>query len=126
KRDSFESVNVEYKNPFELKEALILGLFFGIVIALVKLSKEFIGDSGIYAVSFISGISDVDAIILSLSEIAGSAIDFKVASYGIVIAVVTNNISKLMICYFIGTKELAKVAGIYYLAACAILAALVF
>lgn len=126
KRDSFESVNVEYKNPFELKEALILGLFFGIVIALVKLSKEFIGDSGIYAVSFISGISDVDAIILSLSEIAGSSLDLKVASYGIVIAVVTNNISKLMICYFIGTKELAKVAGIYYLAACAILAALVF
>ncbi|MGE4398868.1 MAG: MgtC/SapB family protein [Campylobacterales bacterium] len=126
KQDSFESVNVEYKNPFELKEALILGLFFGIVIALVKLSKEFIGDSGIYAVSFISGITDVDAIILSLSEIAGSAIDLQVASYGIAIAVVTNNISKLMICYFIGTRELAKVVGIYYLAACATLAALVF
>ncbi len=126
KQDSFESVNVEYKNPFELKEALILGLFFGIVIALVKLSKEFIGDSGIYAVSFISGITDVDAIILSLSEIAGSAIDLQVASYGIAIAVVTNNISKLMICYFMGTRELAKVVGIYYLAACATLAALVF
>lgn len=126
KQDSFESVNVEYKNPFEVKEALILGLFFGIVIALVKLSKEFIGDSGIYAVSFISGITDVDAIILSLSEIAGSAIDLQVASYGIAIAVITNNISKLMICYFIGTRELAKVVVIYYLAACATLAALVF
>ncbi len=126
KKDSLESINVEYKNPFDLREALILGLFFGVVIALVKLSKEFIGDSGIYAVSFISGITDVDAIILSLSEIAGKTIDLNVAGYGIVIAVVTNSISKLMICYFVGTKELAKVAGIYYFIACATLASLVF
>lgn len=126
KQESFESVDIEYKNPFDLKEALVLGLFFGIVIALIKLSKEFVGDSGVYAVSFISGLSDVDAVILSISQIAGHTLDLQVASYGVVIAVITNNISKLMICYFMGTKELAKTAGIYYLTACATLAALVF
>jgi len=126
KKESFESVDIEYKNPFDLKEALVLGLFFGIVIALVKLSKEFVGDSGVYAVSFISGISDVDAVILSISQIAGQTLNLQVASYGIAIAVITNNISKLAICYFIGTKELAKTAGIYYITACVTLAALVF
>ncbi len=126
KQESFESADIEYKNPFDLKEALILGLSFGIVIALVKLSKEFVGDSGVYAVSFISGISDVDPVILSVSQIAGQTLDLQVASRGIAIAVITNSISKLMICYFIGTKELAKTAGIYYLTACVTLAALVF
>ncbi len=126
KQESFESVDIEYKNPFDLKEALILGLFFGIVIALVKLSKEYVGDSGVYAVSFISGISDVDAVILSISQIAGQTLDLQVASYGVVIAVITNNFSKLAVCYFIGTKELAKTAGVYYLTTCAALAALIF
>jgi uncharacterized membrane protein (DUF4010 family) len=126
KWESFESVDIEYKNPFELKEAMILGLFFGVVIALIKLSKEFVGDSGVYIVSFVSGISDVDAVILSISQIAGQTLDLQAASYGIVIAVITNNISKLAVCYFMGTKELAKTAGIYYLTACVTLAALIF
>jgi len=126
KKDSFEDTPIEYKNPFDLKEALILGLFFGLIIALVKLSKEYIGDSGVYAVSFISGISDVDAIILSLSGVAGNTIGISVAGIGVAIAVITNNISKFLICYFIGTKELAKTAGIYYLAACVTLGAFVF
>jgi uncharacterized membrane protein (DUF4010 family) len=126
KKDSFEDTPIEYKNPFELKEAVLLGLFFGLIIALVKLSKEYIGDSGVYAVSFISGISDVDAIILSLSGVAGNTIGISVAGFGVAIAVITNNISKFLICYFIGTKELAKTAGIYYLTACVTLGALVF
>lgn len=124
KKDDFESENIEYKNPFELKEALVLGLFFGVVIALVKLSKEFVGDSGVYAVSFVSGISDVDAVILSISNLAGVALNFEVAGYGVIIAVVTNNIAKLMICLFMGTKELAKTVGVYYFSVCVLLVAL--
>jgi uncharacterized membrane protein (DUF4010 family) len=118
--------DIEYKNPFDIKEALVLGLFFGAIIALVKLSKEYVGDSGIYAVSFLSGITDVDAIIMSLSGVAGSELTFKVASVGIVIAVITNSVSKFLICYFVGTKGMAKAVGIYYLSTCALLAALTF
>ncbi len=118
--------DIEYKNPFDLKEALVLGLFFGAIIALVKLSKEYVGDSGIYVVSFLSGITDVDAIIMSLAGVAGSVLTFKVASAGIAIAVITNSISKFLICYFVGTKEMAKAAGIYYLSTCVLLALLTF
>lgn len=117
---------IDYKNPFDLKEAFVLGLFFGAIIALVKLSKEYVGDSGIYVVSFVSGITDVDAIIMSLSGIAGGVLAFKVASIGIVIAVITNSISKFLICYFVGTKGMAKAVGIYYLSTSALLAALTF
>lgn len=120
------SSDIEYKNPFDLKEALILGLFFGAIVALVKLSKEYVGDSGIYAVSFLSGITDVDPIVMSLSRVAGSVLAFKVASIGIVIAIVTNSVSKFLICYFVGTKGMAKAVGIYYLLTCTLLSILTF
>jgi uncharacterized membrane protein (DUF4010 family) len=126
KEANLGGTEIEYKNPFELKEALILGIFFGSIIALVKLSKEYIGDSGIYAVSFISGISDVDAIIMSLSEIAGKTLIPQVASFGIAIAVIANSISKLLISYFVGTKEMAKTLGVYYLLTSALLGVLMF
>ncbi len=125
KQEEFKTMEIEYKNPFDLKEALLLGLFFGLVIALVKLAKEYVGDSGVYVVSFVSGISDVDAIILSLSEVAGRGIDVRVASIGVVIAVITNNMAKLLIAYSMGTRELAKTVGFYYLAVCSALGVLV-
>jgi len=125
KEESMESMEVDYKNPFDLKEALLLGLLFGVVIALIKLSKEFLGDSGVYVVSFVSGITDVDAVILGVADAAGKSIDFVAAGYAVVIAVVTNNISKLTICYSIGTRELAKTAGVYYLISCLTLIATV-
>lgn len=125
KQEEFKTMEIEYKNPFDLKEALILGLFFGLVIALVKLAKEYVGDSGVYVVSFVSGISDVDAIILSLSDIAGRDIDIRVASIGIAAAVITNNVTKFLIAYSIGTRGLAKTVGFYYLFVCSALTVLV-
>jgi uncharacterized membrane protein (DUF4010 family) len=58
--------NIEFKNPFSLKEALIMGLVFGVTLALISLANRYIGNSGVYAVAAVSGISDVDAIVLSL------------------------------------------------------------
>lgn len=114
KTEDFKGVEIEYKNPFDLKEAMILGLSFGAIVALVKLSKEYVGNSGIYVVSILSGITDVDAIILSLSQVAGNGLEFSVAAFGIMAAVSSNSASKFMICFFAGSKELVKTVAVYY------------
>ncbi len=116
KTEDFKGVEIEYKNPFDLKEAMILGLSFGAIVALVKLSKEYVGNSGIYVVSILSGITDVDAIILSLSQVAGNGLEFSVAAFGIMAAVSSNGASKFMICFFTGSKELVKTVAVYYFA----------
>ncbi|MBN2870848.1 MAG: MgtC/SapB family protein, partial [Campylobacterales bacterium] len=62
--------DIEFKNPFDLKEALIMGFVFGLTLALIKLANLYAGKTGVYAVALLSGIADVDAIILSLSSMA--------------------------------------------------------
>ena len=107
--------DVEFKNPYDLKEALFMGLVFGFVLAIVELTDKYSGSYGVYAVSFISGIADVDAIILSLSSFADSGINMNVTYNAIVVAIVSNTIAKSVLVAIFGNKAVFKEVFIYYL-----------
>lgn len=107
--------NIEFKNPFDLKEALVMGLLFGITLALITLSNRHIGASGVYAVTIVSGIADVDAIILSLSSLAKNGLSPATANYAILIAILSNTIAKAILVFFLGTGQLFRFVFIYYL-----------
>ena len=107
--------NIEFKNPFDLKEALIMGLIFGVTLALITLSNHYIGASGVYAVATVSGIADVDAIILSLSSLAKNGLSPITANYAILIAILSNTIAKAALVFFLGTAQLFRFVFIYYL-----------
>jgi uncharacterized membrane protein (DUF4010 family) len=107
--------NIEFKNPFDLKEALIMGLIFGVTLALIKLANLYVGDMGVYAVALISGIADVDAIILSLSALAKNGLNPATAHYAIVIAIIANTVAKAALVLFLGQKALFRWVATYYL-----------
>lgn len=107
--------NIEFKNPFDLKEALVMGLLFGITLALITLSNRHIGASGVYAVATVSGIADVDAIILSLSSLAKNGLSPVTANYAILIAILSNTLAKAALVFFLGTAQLFRFVFIYYL-----------
>ena len=95
------------KNPLQLSEAIKFGILFGIIYGAIAFVQTRYGDIGVYIVSLFSGITDVDAITLSLSQLS---VDNKLAQTaamnGIVIASVTNSIVKLGIVYWIGGVKL--------------------
>ena len=107
--------NIEFKNPFDLKEALVMGLVFGVTLALISLSNRYIGDMGVYAVALVSGIADVDAIILSLSSLAKSGLDPTTAHYAILIAILSNTVAKAALVLFFGKIVLFRLVVTYYL-----------
>jgi len=94
-------------NPLQLSEAIKFAILFGIIYGAIHLAKERFGDAGVYLVSLISGVTDVDAITLSLSQMAreGSLAE-RAAMAGIVIASATNSIVKLALAYLIGGARL--------------------
>ncbi len=103
---SFENPSIS-KNPLELSEALKFGLLFGIIYGAIAFVQTRYGNIGVYIVSFLSGITDVDAITLSLSQLAKDDKLSKIASMnGIVIASVTNSLVKLFIVYMLGGYKL--------------------
>jgi len=107
--------NIEFKNPFNLKEALIMGLAFGTTLALISLSNRYIGDTGVYMVAFLSGVADVDAIILSLSSLAKNGLNPTTVFYAILIAIISNTITKVALVLYFGNIRLFRSVVIYYL-----------
>lgn len=107
--------NIEFKNPFDLKEALVMGLVFGATLALITLSNRYIGDMGVYAVSLVSGIADVDAIILSLSSLAKNGLNPITAHYAVLIAIISNTLAKAALVLFFGKIGLFRLVLTYYL-----------
>lgn len=54
-------------NPAELKSALFFGGVYALVLLAAAASKHFFGASGLYVVALISGLTDMDAITLSIA-----------------------------------------------------------
>ena len=70
------------------------------------------GDLGIYVLAATSGITDVDAITLSLTRMSLASIAGATAVLGIVIAASVNNLVKSMMAAFIGTVRLGFLVGL--------------
>jgi uncharacterized membrane protein (DUF4010 family) len=101
KKENEKSSPMKIENPFQLSTALKFGVLLGVILVLSEVMKEWLGDEGIYILSVVSGLMDVDAITLSLSKMATGELPEKVAATAIVLATITNTIIKGLMFAFI-------------------------
>jgi uncharacterized membrane protein (DUF4010 family) len=110
---SRETVAVpEQTNPSELKPALIFAFVFAVVQLGVAAAKQHFGSRGLYALAFVSGLPDLDAITLSTLEMArGRQLDAEVAWRMIILAYMANMIFKAIMAAVVGDRKLlARIA----------------
>jgi uncharacterized membrane protein (DUF4010 family) len=98
---------VEIENPFSLTAAAKFAALFAVVLLAVKIVQEHFPPSGLYAVAALAGLTDVDAITLSMSEFAQSG-EARVAVIAIVIASLSNTIVKCGMGFVLGGEGLGK------------------
>ena len=98
---------VAVKNPFSLTEAAKFAAFFAVVLVLVKGVQIYFPGEGLYVVAALAGLTDVDAITLSMAEYAKAG-DAAVAVDAIVIAALTNTLVKVGMVVTLGTRELRR------------------
>lgn len=97
-------------SPLTVKPALKFALIFAIVLALVKVAHLFLQSKGVYAISLLSGLTDVDAIVVSLSQLAkNNGLAAGVAQDGIVIAVLANVAVKGAIAWWLGERKFGRI-----------------
>ncbi|MBU0460711.1 MAG: MgtC/SapB family protein [Nanoarchaeota archaeon] len=101
-------------SPFTIKPALKFGIFFAVILALVKIGHFYFQTKGVYLVSFISGFADVDAITVSLANLSKDSLSLAVAKQGIVLAALTNVAVKGGIAYWFGGKQFGRIIAIFY------------
>ena len=104
-----EPLETDVENRFRLWPALLFGLFFALVLAATTaLSAEF-GTTGVYSAALVAGIVDVNAITISLSDLARSGtISTATAASGIVLAASVNTAAKIGIVWLFGTRALGQ------------------
>ncbi len=98
---------VELGNPLRLTTAISFALVFALVIVVVRAANEVLGDTGVYLASILTGLADVDAITLSVSELtAAGKLEADVASIAILLAVLVNTMVKAGAATFLGSTVL--------------------
>lgn len=99
-----------FTNPFRLVPAIQFGLLYGAVLIGSKALSEWLGPAGIYVGAVASGLADVDAITLSMSELSRGegSIDDNVAANAIVLAAASNTVVKAGIVWATGSPGIRR------------------
>ena len=107
----------EQANPSELKSALFFGAIYAFVLFAVAAAKDWFGNSGLYAVAALSGLTDTDAITLSTAKlVGGQVLQPQVGWRLILIAGMSNLLFKAALIAAIGAKKLLlMIAPLYAL-----------
>jgi uncharacterized membrane protein (DUF4010 family) len=88
----------ESKNPLELGVACLFAVLFVAILVLTQLARANLGQSGLYALAALLGLTDVDPFVLSVAQ-NDLATPIRMAGAAIAIAAASNNVIKALYAY---------------------------
>ncbi|HHF3073636.1 TPA: MgtC/SapB family protein [Vibrio diabolicus] len=108
RRSEVEQIEQSNKqtNPLALQSALFFGLVLAVIMLLAHALSDWFGNAGVLILSALSGITDVDAISLTLGRQSTQTLIVTTAALGILIAASVNTIVKMGMVIAIGDKKL--------------------
>jgi len=112
KKGKPDAEKLPLKNPLDFITAIKFALFFAAIQWLVKFCSEKFGDKGTYFAGAISGITDVDAITLSVAKMTTGIEQSILAINTILLAALSNTLVKFIIVIILGSVQLRKTAFI--------------
>ncbi|MGZ8921021.1 MAG: MgtC/SapB family protein [Limisphaerales bacterium] len=116
----------EQGNPSELKAALIFAGLYALVLLAVAWAKANFGTEGLYVVAILSGLTDMDAITLSLSDmVAQKQIDPVTGWRLILVAAMSNLVFKAGTVAMLGSRKLLGRIALLFGIACGLILAVV-
>ena len=102
--------DIKLASPFELGPAIKFGILYAAILIIAKAAQFYFQEAGHYAAAAVAGLADVDAITLSMAELAGAGggIAVPTAARAVVLAVISNTLVKGGIALSIGTPTLRR------------------
>lgn len=99
---------IEVSNPFELRSAVGLGILFAVVLFISKAATQYGGAGGTYLTGLLAGATDLDAVTLSMANLAKKGLSANIAVTTILIAIVSNTAVKGGMALSLGGRALGK------------------
>lgn len=110
RQSSTDEEGMDFSNPFELRPALSFGALYAVILLVSRVAQTQFGDGGVYVSSVLAGLTDVDAITLSMAELSqpGGELELGVASRAVTLAAMSNTVVKAGIVLSTGSSGLKK------------------
>jgi uncharacterized membrane protein (DUF4010 family) len=98
-------------NPLQLISALQMAALFQAVLMIVVLVRQRWGTSGIMTTASVLGLTDVDALTISMTRDVAQSVSPSVAAAAIAVGVLANTTMKLAIAIGLGSRRFRLIAG---------------
>lgn len=101
--------DVPLANPFNIMPAVKFGLLYAAIVLMTRFISVVAGDSGVYIVSILSGMTDVDAITLTMSNLSKQdPSKLNQAAVAVTLAAFSNTMMKGIMAYAIGSGNFRR------------------
>lgn len=102
---------------FDLPTALGFAAMLGLVAMLVRAANDNFGTAGLYALAFVSGLADVDAIVISSVQVhAQGGLDARSTAGAILLAALANMVLKAGMAWRIGGGAVGRPVALAFVA----------
>jgi uncharacterized membrane protein (DUF4010 family) len=99
----------EAHNPLSLRVAIQFAILYALIVLLVKWAQDVFGGAGLYAASFLSGLTDLDAISLSLAQLQKTGhVPAGEGARALVIAAMANALLKAGMAVTLGSASMRR------------------
>ena len=105
------ATEVSEQNPLQLTAALQMAALFQVVLMVVSMARDVWGSSGVFTTAAVLGLTDVDALTVSMARSVAPNATAAVAATAIAIGVLTNTGMKLGLALFFGSGRFRLIAG---------------
>lgn len=103
------------QHPFDLSVALGFAAFLGAMAVLGRAAHDLFGTTGLYGLALVSGMADVDAILITLARMqAGGNLAIGAAVAATLLAAASNQVSKAGIAWVSGGATLGRRVALGY------------
>jgi uncharacterized membrane protein (DUF4010 family) len=106
--------DMEIANPINLRDAGVFALLYVLILLLVGFAEQNLGQLGILFAAGISGLTDVDAITISMANYANEAVQLRVAAIAVLIGALANTLVKYLLCLIFGKRPMRRYASLAF------------
>lgn len=103
--------DISVRNPLQLAAALQMAVLFQVVLMVVHLASDVWGQSGVLTSAAVLGLTDVDALTVSMARGFAATASPAVAATAIAVGVLTNTAMKLGLAVSFGAPGFRAIAG---------------
>jgi len=100
----------EIRNPLRLRSAIEMAVVFQIAMVAIAFARDRWGTAGIYSTAALLGLTDVDALTMTMARLDGG-LSVEMAARAIAIGILSNTVLKFLLGVSVGAPEFRRIVA---------------